>query len=81
MSAVRTTLAAILTLMSGTAIADTIRVVTLDDLYDQSQPAHLQEVDGDCHYYGRVDPPSTILIEVSVCPTTGGPPSKYRIPL
>ncbi len=72
MSKIHAALVAMTALMAGPASADPVRVVTLTELHEPGQPAQLQGAGGDCRYYGSVDEPTTILIEVSVCSKEDG---------
>lgn len=69
---IRAALVAMTSMVAGTAIAGPLGVVTLTDLHEQGQPAQLQEIGGDCQYYGSVEEPTAIIIEVRVCPTGEG---------
>lgn len=79
MSKIRAALIAMIALATSTAVADQLRVVTLTELHEPGQLAHLKEVDGDCRYYGSVER-TTIRVEVSVCSTEDGTPVEAPFP-
>lgn len=74
MSKFSAALIAMTALAASTAVADPLRVVTLTELYEPGQLAHLQEAGGGCRYFGSVDEPAIIRVEVSVCSTEDGTP-------
>lgn len=66
-------LAATAVLMTTTASAETINVATLSELREQGQLVQLQEVGGNCRYYGTLDQSQrAVRVEMKACHAEDG---------